>query len=174
MITALLASSILSIAAETPSWQTEWEKTIKAAETEGALTIYSSITPKIILDTGVFQKRFPGIKITSVTSEGGGLFQRITTERRAEKYLADIVIGGASTPWNLHLAKVLDPIRPLLILPEVIDESGWWEGRHAYVDWNVSTFSCTWGTRKRAIFPITRHSSTQKISGPSGILSPRL
>jgi iron(III) transport system substrate-binding protein len=134
MIAALLASSILSIAAEIPSWQTEWEKTLKAAETEGALTIYSSITPKIILDIGVFQKKFPGIKITSVTSEGGGLFQRVSTERRAEKYLADIVIGGASTPWNLHSAKVLDPIRPLLILPEVVDESAWWEGRHAYVD----------------------------------------
>jgi iron(III) transport system substrate-binding protein len=133
-IVALLASSVLSIAAEKPNWQAEWEKTIKAAETEGALTIYSSITPKIILDTGVFQRKFPGIKITSVTSEGGGLFQRITTERRAERYLADIVIGGASTPWNLHSTKVLDPIRPLLILPEVIDESGWWEGRHAYVD----------------------------------------
>lgn len=133
-IAFLLGSSILSIAAEKTAWQAEWDKTVRAAESEGAVTIYSSITPKIVLDTGVFQKKFPGIKVISVTAEGGGLLQRITTERRAEKYLADIVIGGASTPWNLYSAKVLDPLKPAFILPDVTDESGWWEGRHAYVD----------------------------------------
>ena len=119
---------------EETSAQTQWEKTVKAAEGEGALAVYSSITPKIVLDAGVFQKRFPAIKITSVTAEGGGLFQRINSERRADKYLADIVIGGASTPWNLYTAKMLDPLKAALILPEVTDESGWWEERHAYVD----------------------------------------
>lgn len=129
-----LAAPFSTIAAEKTGWQSEWEQTLKEAKNEGIVTIYSSITPKLILDTGVFQKRFPDIKVVSVTSEGGGLFQRIATERRAERYIADIVIGGASTPWNLYLAKMLDPIKPMLILPEIVDESRWWEGRHAYVD----------------------------------------
>lgn len=134
LICCLFSLASIVIAAEKSAAQTEWDKTVKAAETEGALAIYSSITPKIVLDAGVFQKRYPAIKITSVTAEGGGLFQRINSERRADKYLADIVIGGASTPWNLYAAKMLDPLKPALILPDVTDESGWWEGRHAYVD----------------------------------------
>jgi hypothetical protein len=34
----------------------------------------------------------------------------------------------------LYPAKALDPIKPALILPEVIDQSKWWEGKHHYMD----------------------------------------
>ena len=31
-------------------------------------------------------------------------------------------------------AKYLDPIKPVLLLPEVVDESKWWQGKHYYSD----------------------------------------
>jgi ABC-type Fe3+ transport system substrate-binding protein len=57
------------------------------------------------------------------------------TERRAGKYLVDLFIDGVVTPIQVYLkANILEPIRPNLLLPEVVDESRWWEGKHHYAD----------------------------------------
>jgi len=113
-------------------WQAEWAKTVEAAKKEGRLMIYvfpgGSMRP---IEAGVFQKKFPEIKVVAVA---GNPVPRILAERRAEKYLADIAIGGGATPWELYLAKALDPIKDALILPEVTDESKWWQGKHHYID----------------------------------------
>jgi iron(III) transport system substrate-binding protein len=89
-----------------------------------------------VLDEGVFQKRFPEIKLVGVALRGGGdIAKRILAERRAGKYLADVSIEGFNSNYNiLHAAKVFDPIKPALILPEVVDESKWWRGKHSYLD----------------------------------------
>lgn len=116
-----------------PTWQTEWDRTIRAAETEGQVVVYSGDTfDSILLE--VFQKRNPKIKVTTVTGRGFELGQRVLSERRAGKYIPDVFIQGATTPVVLLSAKALDPIKPLLILPEVVDESKWFQAKHQYLD----------------------------------------
>jgi len=117
-----------------PGWQAEWEKTVKAAEQEGQVTIYISGYQELI-DSGAFQKAYPRIKVVTVTGSGSQLAPRIAAERRAGKYLADVYNGGGNSLYQvLYPGKMLDPIRPALILPEVTDPSRWWEGQHKYVD----------------------------------------
>ena len=49
-----------------PAWQVEWDKTVKAAEEEGALVIYmTQAFEPVFRDT--FQKKYPKIKVTMVT-----------------------------------------------------------------------------------------------------------
>jgi iron(III) transport system substrate-binding protein len=109
-----------------------WEETVAAAKKEGQVTIYGYGSPALLpVDAGVFQKKFPEIKVVTVS---GDPVPRILSERRAGKYLADVAIGGITTPWQLYLAKALDPIRDALILSEVLDESKWWGGKHRYTD----------------------------------------
>jgi iron(III) transport system substrate-binding protein len=79
----------------------------------------------------VFQKRFPEIKVVTVS---GDPVPRILAERRAGKYLADVAIGGATTPYELYSAKALDSLKDAMILPEVADESKWWQGKHRFLD----------------------------------------
>jgi iron(III) transport system substrate-binding protein len=56
-------------------------------------------------------------------------------ERRGEKFLADVFnSGGVTTYGQLYAAKVLDPIKPALMLPEITDVSNWYEKRHHYAD----------------------------------------
>jgi hypothetical protein len=56
-------------------------------------------------------------------------------ERRGEKYLADLYVNGMTTGYNVfYKAKALDPIPPLLVLPEVTDLSKWWQGKLHFVD----------------------------------------
>jgi iron(III) transport system substrate-binding protein len=115
-------------------WEVEWEKTVAAARQEGQVTIYGTRSSILIPETGVFQKAYPGIKVVTGAAGPGQAFQRLMAERRAGKYLADLYIAGVTSPLRLHEAQALDPIKPFLILPEVVDESKWWGGKHHYND----------------------------------------
>jgi iron(III) transport system substrate-binding protein len=134
LILCLWSSGFSDGAESKPTWQAEWERTVKAAEEEGQLTVYIAGYGALI-DSGVFQKAYPKIKVTSVTGSGTQLAPRIVAERRGEKYLVDVYSGGGTSLYqNLYLGKMLDPIKPALILPEVIDPTKWWEGKQKYVD----------------------------------------
>ncbi|MGH7887881.1 MAG: ABC transporter substrate-binding protein [Candidatus Binatia bacterium] len=123
-----------SAAESKPGWQAEWEKTVKAAEDEGALVIYMTQAFEPVFREA-FQEKFPKIKVTLVTGRGPDLSQRVMSERRGGKYITDLYISGNITPLTVfHRAKILDPIKPLLLLPDVLDLSGWYEGKHHYDD----------------------------------------
>ena len=116
------------------SGQQEWEQTVRAAEKEGQVTV-SIGGYGAIIDSGVFQKAFPKIKITSITGAGTDLTARIAAERRAGKYLVDVYNGGGNSLFQiLYLGKMLDPIKPALLLAEVADPTKWWEGKQKYAD----------------------------------------
>jgi len=115
-------------------WKTEWDQTVRAAEKEGQVTV-SIGGYGAIVDSGVFQKTYPKIKIVSLTGAGTDLTARISAERRAGKYLVDVYNGGGNSLYQiLYTGKMLQPIKPALILPEVTDATKWWEGKQKYVD----------------------------------------
>ena len=114
-------------------WKEEWEKTVKAAKQEGSVVIYTFPGQERLFQE--FQKKFPDIRVIEVTVQGSERINRILSERRAEKYVADLLIGGASSASvGLLRTGVLDPIKPVLFLPEVLDQSKWWLGKHMYGD----------------------------------------
>lgn len=116
------------------AWERAWSETLSAARREGQVTVYMGGWSQL-LDTGFFQKAFPEIKVVGISGgRGARLEERVLTERRAGKYLADVFIGASTSIHVLYTAKALDPIRPLLLLPEVADEARWWQGRHRYLD----------------------------------------
>ena len=113
------------------TWETEWERTVRAAEQEGQIVYYK-------LRTGTeyegFQKKYPKIKMVAESASASQILPRITAERRAGKYLADVIRVGGGTFGTLVNAKIIDPIAPAFILPEVIDPSKWFEGKHHFND----------------------------------------
>lgn len=125
----------ISYAAEPrPAWQLEWDKTVKAAEEEGALVIYMTQAFEPVFRDG-FQKKYPKIKVTMATGRGPEISQRVMSGRRAEKFAVDLYISGNISPLTVfHRAKILEPIKPMLILPDVVDTSAWYEGKHHYDD----------------------------------------
>lgn len=126
-----------AIAAESKEdWQGVWERTVAGAKKEGKLSLYLyQGDGELEAVAQAFQKRYPEIAVTAVTGRGNQLGPRIMAERRAGRYLADVYIGGPTTPYTVfYRAKVLDPVSLAFILPEVADGSKWWEGRHHYID----------------------------------------
>jgi iron(III) transport system substrate-binding protein len=132
---ALLRPQVLSGADATPAWQQEWQKVLGAAEKEGQVTVYAPPGKQYQDAIGSFQEAHPKIKLNYVPGSGTNNAQRLLAERRAEKYLADLFIGGSGT-MTLVLVKagVLDPIPPTLILPENKDASLWFSKKHIYAD----------------------------------------
>ena len=121
--------------AEQKSWQEEWEKTVSAAKKEGKLAVFLYQRDNIEAAVKAFEKRYPEIQVNTVATPAADTGPRLMAERRAEKYLWDICICGPTTPFSvLYPAKTLDPIKPALMLPEVVDESKWWGGQHHYMD----------------------------------------
>jgi len=137
LLFALLQSFGFSHAAESkPAWQVDWEKIVAAAKKEGEVRLWGDqeIThPDIV---AAFTKEYPFIKPVTVSGRVGELMPRIIAERRAGKYLADLYSGGLGgrSFFDFLKAGVLDPIKPLLVLPDVVDGSKWLNGEHYYAD----------------------------------------
>jgi iron(III) transport system substrate-binding protein len=121
-------------AGQAPRWQVEWEKTLQAAKKEGQVTVYVHSTYAPVLESGAFQKAFPEIKLVWVSGVELQLERRFMAERRAGKNLADVFMVGVLRSYDFYQAKLLEPIKTALILPEVSDESKWWQRTHHYAD----------------------------------------
>ncbi len=118
-----------------PPWQDEWNRTVATAKKEGKLVIYSIVGPdmKAALSQP-FKERF-GIDIQWVSGVGTELNQKIFSERRAGLYFGDLYIGGSTPPlMDLKPAGVLTPLRPLLILPEVLDARAYFDNEIPFID----------------------------------------
>jgi ABC-type Fe3+ transport system substrate-binding protein len=129
----VVALSADFVSAQT-NWQTEWEKTLRAAESEGQVTLYGCCYEYDRVLEG-FKKKVSRVKVTTILASGNQLSARILAERRGEKYIPDVISAGANTLHDaLYKAHALEPIKPALFLPEVLDQAKWYEGEHRYID----------------------------------------
>jgi len=115
-------------------WKSDWEQTVAAAKKEGRLNLYvGRYGQAALLDE--FKKDYPEIKIASVNGTGDQLATRIAAETRAGKTIADIYSGGPNSSYSLlYRGKILDSIKSAFILPEVLDKSKWYDGKHIFTD----------------------------------------
>jgi len=134
LFAALFCLAGKSAAAEKAAWQSDWEKTVQAAKQEGKIFIYAALGPyhpDIFVE---FQKDYPEIKASIVHGNSSRISPRLLAERRADKYLADVYLGGPTSLYSFYKNNLFDPLAPLLVLPEVVDTSLWWEGKHFYIE----------------------------------------
>jgi len=115
-------------------WSSDWKQTVAAAKKEARLNLYvGRYGQAALLDE--FKKDYPEIKIVSVNGTGDQLATRIAAEARAGKTIADIYSGGPNSSYSsLYRGKILDSIKSAFILPEVLDESKWYGGKHVFTD----------------------------------------
>ena len=66
LFTALLLfrPALVPAAENKPSWQIDWDKTVKAAESEGEVNVYVVDYPRFAVSQ--FQKAFPKIKLNMI------------------------------------------------------------------------------------------------------------
>lgn len=134
-ILSLMLGGVALAAEPKPGSENEWSKTVAAAGKEGRLAVFLYQRGNIEAAVRAFEKKYPDIGVSLAGTPAAETGPRIMAERRAGRFLWDVCICGPTTPYAvLYPAKALEPIKPALILPEVLDESKWWGGRHHYMD----------------------------------------
>lgn len=132
MMAAVICLSLATVQVRA-DWQSDWNRVVEAAKKEGRLNLYVNRYGQAAL-LEEFRKDHPEIRVVTVTGSGRQLVSRLMAEARAGNVVADVFNGGSGTLLILHRGKVLEPLKPALILPEVLDESKWYGGRHAFTD----------------------------------------
>jgi iron(III) transport system substrate-binding protein len=130
----LLLLAAASAWGQQKSWETEWNELLAAAKKEGKLVLASSADPvlrKEIIPR--FTARF-GIAVEFLAVQGNAGIARFRTERQAGVYSVDAWLAGVSSAIVAHLEKMLDPLKPQLILPDVVEPSKWKKGKLWFVD----------------------------------------
>lgn len=117
----------LAPAAQPPSasektFEQEWRDLTVAARKEGKVVLLLTLGAEArnAISRSFYEKY--GVIVDVISGSGGELVQKLRRERTAGLYATDIFIGGATTPLtSLKPVGALDPMRPLLMLPELTD-----------------------------------------------------
>ena len=121
--------------AQQKGWEKEWNETLAAAKKEGRVAVAGSPDP-VMRDAIIpkFTSRF-GIQVEFIGGRATQYIEKFKTERAAGIHSVDIFMTGvASTVNTLYPEKLIDPLRPLMILPEVVDGSKWKTGKPWFID----------------------------------------
>jgi ABC-type Fe3+ transport system substrate-binding protein len=134
-------------------WQTEWEQTLAAARRQGKVVVSGGVGESYRASLTAFQRDHPEIQVEYSGLSIVNFWTRVYRERAAEQYLWDVKVGGpALQAYQAKSDGMLDPIRPLLLLPEVVDDSKWLGG-----------IDGTFADRERQFMPAFTASASQSI-----------
>ncbi|MBI4332584.1 MAG: hypothetical protein HY673_15035 [Chloroflexi bacterium] len=113
-----------------------WNEWKAAAAREGKLSVYTTSGGALREKLVPAVKEKLGLDVELFTGRANELLQKLETERRAGLYLSDVNIQSSVVPIsNLKPGGMLEPIKPILILPEALKAESRWGGKGPiYVD----------------------------------------
>ena len=117
------------------AWEIEWDELAAAAREEGELIVIGGSAAIVYRPLFKhFGDKF-GIKVHSAGGSSRALVDRVLAERSVGRYTIDLFISGLGTSTERLIPNgVLQPIDPLIFLPDVIDLDNWLDNRRIYVD----------------------------------------
>jgi len=135
VVVLLLVFLTMPAWAEDKDWQKEWNQILQGAKKEGRVVVTGAANPELRQRLPVaFKKRF-GIPVEYISARTSRLAVKLRTERRVGHYTIDVFFSGMSTAARiLYPEKMIDPLRPVLILPDVVDPSNWKKGKLWFMD----------------------------------------
>ncbi|MGE5307201.1 MAG: ABC transporter substrate-binding protein [Alphaproteobacteria bacterium] len=181
----ILANLVGTAAAQTDQGRpAEWDKIVEAAKNEGKVVV--SIPPSRKLRRGIevaFIRRY-GIGIEFVSVRSSASIQKTISEANAGAPYVDLHVGGAEPAVTALLAeKVLDPLEPYFVLPEVKDPKQWWGGHmwvdnakrfiYAFAAYQTMSLWCNPNEYKPADFQSLDDLLNPKLQGKIGMSDPR-
>ncbi|HLN83442.1 MAG TPA: extracellular solute-binding protein [Candidatus Binatia bacterium] len=112
-----------------------WNTIIEGAKKEGKVVVAGSPDPVMRNEIiPKFRERY-GISIEFIAGRSSEISARIKTERGSGIYSVDVYLSGPdTTATTLYGEKMIDPLKPLLIMPEVADGTKWKLGKIWFAD----------------------------------------
>ena len=121
--------------AQTKASDKEWGAIVEAAKKEGKVVVAGSPDPVMRNDViPKFTARY-GIPVEFIAGRSSQIVSRVQTERGSGIYSIDIYLAGPDTSANeLYNDKMIDPLKPVLVQPEVVDGAKWKPGKLWFAD----------------------------------------
>jgi len=112
-----------------------WEELIAAAQREGTVVVTGPAHQAVRQALpAAFKARF-GVNMEYIGGPASAALARLRAERAAGIYSLDVTLAGIQSMATIfHRDGLLDPIKPLLVLPEVLDGSKWKRGSLWFMD----------------------------------------
>ncbi len=115
-------------------WQKQWADWQAGAKKEGRVVVAGSPDPEVrkgLLEG--FRAKF-GLPLEYLSGRSD-LAEKLKAERQAGLSTVDAFFSGTTTfATILYPEKMLEPLRPALILPDAVDSSKWKKGKPWFVD----------------------------------------
>lgn len=165
----------LTATAQLADWKRTWDTTVAAAKKEGKVVVVGSPDPVMRAEIiPRFQKQF-GIQVEFIAGSSGPIVNRIRTERAAGLYSVDVYLAGSSTTVTvLYPEKMIDPIKPLLILPEVTEGKYWKRGEPWFVDPERQSILVLFANVDGLLMINTSFVTREEVNTSEKLLNPRL
>jgi iron(III) transport system substrate-binding protein len=104
----------------------EWQHVVAAAKKEGKVVVNTFPGDGYKRALKAFSQAYPDIKLEHTGLHSQDFAPRVLQERQASLFTWDVTTIPTSTALQvLRPAGVWDPVRPAIVLPEVLDDAGW-------------------------------------------------
>jgi iron(III) transport system substrate-binding protein len=162
-------------AAQTADWQKKWDETLAAARKEGKVTVVGSPDPVMRNEViPAFEKRYPGIKVDYLAGRSAEIVERVKLERASGIYAVDAYLSGPDTQYNiLHAEKLIDPLQPHLILPEVTEGRNWKPGKLWFMDTDGAYVLRLFSSVDSLLFINTDYVKPEEVKSAKDLLNPK-
>jgi iron(III) transport system substrate-binding protein len=161
-------------AAAQPKAEQEWNEIVESAKKEGRVVVAGSPDPVMRNEIiPKFTARY-GVQVEFMAGRSSQMVARVRTERGSGMYSVDVFLAGPDTTATaLYADKMIDPVRPLLIMPEVADGAKWKRGKIWFADpekrYAVRAFSSV----ATLMFINTEHVKPEEMRAAKDLLNPK-
>jgi len=174
----VFCSTLLSTTQHTWSqesgWETKWNQLVAAAKQEGKIVFAAAPDPlmrKHIPEK--FSARF-GIRVEYLAGRSNDMAAKLQFERASGIYSVDAITAGVqSMSGAFYKEKLIDPLKPVLILPEVVDRSKWKGGKLWFIDPEEQYILRLFNSASSIFFINTRFVPFAEIKSVRDLLKPK-
>ena len=170
----LLLGWLTPAAAQRKATDQEWKDIVAAAKKEGKVVVVGSPDP--VMRNEIIPKFTArhGIQVEFVAGRSSEIVARLRNERAAGIYSVDVFLSGPDTTANtLYGEKFVDPLKPLLVSPEVVDGSKWKKGKIWFADPEESYVVRAFNSVASLLFINTDSVKPQELRSVKDLLNPK-
>jgi len=166
------AATLTQSSAQSPA--PGWDKLVADAKKEGKVVIIAPSDPQVREAIPAAFKAKYGITVEYLGGRSSDMAARLRTERQAGIYTIDVALSGTLTMASIFYGeKMLDPLRPALIDPEVTDGSKWKAGKLWFIDPEDKYILRIFNTRTPMLYLNTKYVKPEEIQSAQDLLNPK-
>jgi iron(III) transport system substrate-binding protein len=174
IVMLLLTGWLAPAGAQQKATEQQWKAIVDAAKKEGKVVVMGSPDPVMRNEViPKFTARY-GIPVEFVAGRSSQIVARLRQERGSGIYSMDVFLSGPDTTANvLYGEKLIDPVKPLLVQPEVVDGSKWKRGKIWFADPEESFVVRAFSSTASLLFINTDHVKTGELKSVKDLLHPK-